>query len=153
MRNTSFTEFWSAQWSSFYSGTPSKTMSILVVEDDVFLKPLIRQLISSVAPGAEIHWSTGVSDARKLLRKKKFDLIIADCLLGGDSGLVLWDYCKEKHPKIHMLMMSGLSAKTFEKLVGEKRALPPFVQKPFNIRECQGMIADLLEPLPTGGRA
>src|SRR4051794_29686819 len=98
------------QWIESLLKGPTRTKSILVVEDDLFLKPLMCKVIDSIDPSIQLRWATSVEDALVALETGHFSLIISDYLLQGSrTGLALWDVCKKKYPKIPFLMMSGLT--------------------------------------------
>jgi DNA-binding NtrC family response regulator len=124
-----------------------KRLTILIVEDDVFLKPLMAKVVYENYPHANLLWTTSVQDGKKLLVHEWPDLVIVDCLLGnGETGLDLWNYCRKYCSEIPFLMMSGLSQNSIRRLSSDPLlTLPPLIQKPFYSPECKLMLDGLMK--------
>lgn len=127
--------------------------SILVVEDDIFLKPLIKRAIWLVDPYLIVDWVTNFKEACQALESKHYSLVIADFLLPkGKTGISLWTYCVSNYPHIPFVLTSGLSKDSIEKLVHSRmtqlktkgKAMPPLLAKPFYILECRDLVKDVL---------
>jgi DNA-binding response OmpR family regulator len=120
--------------------------SVLIVEDDVFLKPVLARLLYSLDPSMSIHWSTTVEDARQALRENIPDAMLVDCLLGkGESGLELWHEVREEFPQVPFLMMSGLSDTTLRKMKSAADPeIPATIQKPFRLSDLRNRVRELL---------
>jgi|GEM_PF-6987838 len=118
---------------------------ILVVDDDVFLKPIMRRIIRSIDPSIEMHWATSLKDACIRLESVDYSMVVVDCLLQKDaSGLALWELCKTNYPDLPFLMISGLSRKSIEHISGPDKTMPSFLHKPFLSRECGDRIREAL---------
>jgi DNA-binding response OmpR family regulator len=118
---------------------------VLVVDDDLMLKPIFRRVFRRIDPEIRVHWATTVGEACELLSQIPYRMIIVDCLLDrGSSGLTLWRLCKENHPDLPFLMISGLSRQTIEKIEGPESRVPPFLAKPFLSQDCLSRIRDEL---------
>jgi DNA-binding NtrC family response regulator len=122
---------------------------ILVVEDDVFLKPVFRRIIRSIDPKMKMHWATTVEAACQKLSEESYSMVIADCLLANSgSGLALWEVCKRNQPDLPFLMVSGLSEKTIQSILGKEKSAPRCLRKPFLWRDCRTLIRDSLSASP-----
>src|SRR4051794_28947135 len=83
--------------------------TILVVEDDEFLKAALVPILYSVDPQLDLRWVTSYEEALRAMDRELPDLIIADCLLGpGGTGLDLFKHCQKVGPGISFLMITGL---------------------------------------------
>lgn len=127
--------------------------NILIVEDDLFLETFISRVLKFIDPHFQLEWVSTVEDAlcriydRESKPGRQYDLILADIVLDSKhTGLDLWDICQEKKISTPMLLMSGMPADAFLRAVGSRKECPPFIQKPFSIKECQEMIHDVLWP-------
>jgi DNA-binding NtrC family response regulator len=119
--------------------------AVLVVEDDVFLKPFLRRILRSIDPYITMHWAVSVESARMQLEETCFSMVIADCLLPNEtSGLQVWEFCKANLPGTPFLMISGLSQKTIQYLHGDHRLVPPHLRKPFSAKDCRVKIREVL---------
>src|SRR5689334_13830739 len=110
---------------------------ILLVEDDPISRGLLATAIQKIDPTIDIECTaTGEEAHNRLLKKSKFDLIIADnYLLGNITGLDLWNYCSEEYPQVPFLMTSGMKHKTFFKQTKQFKDRPLFLAKPFSQKE------------------
>lgn len=105
---------------------------ILVVEDDLSLRPILEKFFKRVDSKIHIQWATSAEDATRGLKEHNVDLILSDYTLAGkNTGLDLWDYCAQSCPKTPFVITSALSPQQFYKRVGRTRSCPAFLPKPF----------------------
>jgi DNA-binding response OmpR family regulator len=62
-------------------------MRILVVEDDAGVRKTLSDLLG--AAGHDVTTATGFAEAQGLLRRREWDVMLADLILPGGSGLDL----------------------------------------------------------------
>ena len=126
-------------------------MRVLVIEDDLWLQPVVTGVVLSVDSRIKIDWCTNADQIladldgnwRALL---KYDLVVADIFLpGSTSGLDLWKSCRLACPNVQFLMMSGLSPEQFHAEMAGQRKCPPFLAKPFDVAECRRLVEKLLQ--------
>ena len=67
---------------------------ILVVDDDDKIRDLIKQYL--VEKNFLVTTARDVADAKKKIEIIKFDLLILDIMMPGESGLSLTQYLKKK---------------------------------------------------------
>jgi DNA-binding NtrC family response regulator len=124
---------------------------VLILEDDPGCEVLLRGLVHSVDPSAEIE-SYGTAEAAILRLGESaadesgpYSLIIADIFLtGATTGIEVLELCEENYPNIPFIITSGLGADRYLKAVGPNRIVPPFLQKPFYPGECKQIIGSIL---------
>jgi DNA-binding NtrC family response regulator len=133
--------FWSGRWLFAHS-----RRSVLVVEDDVFLKPAMARVLYSLDAEMNLRWASSLAEARQAISEDLPDLVISDCLLGpGGNGLELWRFCQKEKPDIPFLMITGLAPRSLQKLeAGPPQPLPRILQKPFLPSECRRAVRSLL---------
>jgi DNA-binding NtrC family response regulator len=126
---------------------PDRRRSVLVVEDDPFMKPILRRILRSIDPTIRLHWAPTFREACQALETTQFSMVISDCLLPhGASGLTVWDLCRKNQPELPFLMISGLSKDSIAKLAGETgEELPAHLSKPLNFTACRARILDGLQ--------
>jgi signal transduction histidine kinase/CheY-like chemotaxis protein len=113
---------------------------ILLVEDeDIVQRVLAKQI---VALGHEVKCVDRASDALDLLEVEAFDVLLSDVGLPGIDGGSLAATVRELHPQMRVILMSGYPGDH----VASNPALAgvPLLQKPFQPRELQAAVADLL---------
>ena len=80
--------------------------SILVVEDDSSLSPLLRLLIEEA--GASVQVAADPQEALRLVAgMKHIDVLVCDVVLPTRSGFQLAEEIAGIHPKIRILFVSG----------------------------------------------
>lgn len=117
------------------------TRRVLVVEDDPDLMSLITRTIRDLDPDICVQWSMDSEAARVCLRGCRYDAVLADYLIEGDSvGWCLREDCSEWQPGVPFALMSALP------LSGTATLGVPFLKKPFSRRQLGSFLRALLEP-------
>jgi two-component system OmpR family response regulator len=113
---------------------------ILVVEDDLAIRDSLsrylraNEMLVTEAPDAQ--------RARQALFKGAFDLVLLDVMMPGESGLSLCRYIRETLDlPVIMLTARGDDA---DRIVGLEMGADDYVTKPFNPRELQARITNLI---------
>ena len=90
---------------------------VLAVDDD----PLIRALLKDLLEGADylVTLAASAEDARRRIAKERFDLVLCDVQMPGESGLSLARHLAAEHPETATLMLTALDdAETAQSSVG-----------------------------------
>jgi len=127
------------------------TPAILVVEDDKNVRDIIVRLLRD--EGFEVNATASGWTALAMIRRKPFDLLIADIMLpGGLDGLEVAKCARLEHPGLRCLFVSGRSH-----VVTDDPECDDFVSKPFRRHELLGCVWELLHrrvaPSPLGWEA
>jgi DNA-binding NtrC family response regulator len=85
----------------------SAVARILLVEDDLGVRPLLEHVIAS--DGHEVLAVESVKNALLYLATQPFDLVVTDALLPDGSGMNLADAAKEKGVRTLVITGYGLS--------------------------------------------
>jgi DNA-binding NtrC family response regulator len=127
-------------------------MRVLLVEDDASLRELLFDALVKVLPDAEIDTANTADEIISFMNtqvdnpKFHYQLIISDVRLTGESsGFDLWRITESLYPKTRFLFMSGLSTLEFLQHVEGDSKCPPFLAKPFQIKDFQQLVRQLLE--------
>lgn len=119
--------------------------SVLIVEDDLALRPLWERAF--LAKSAKIDWATSMEEAEQYIRVRfntgnPYQLVIADISLEGKgTGIDLWNrYGEEAN---HFVFVTGLpiTKQAFHTLLNY--GYPPYFKKPLTVNKCLE-IADLI---------
>jgi len=78
---------------------------LLLVDDD-------RQVLASMADwltdqGYQTDTAVSLSEGRAALARKTYDLALVDIRLGEEDGFELLAYCREHHPTLSVIMITG----------------------------------------------
>ncbi len=119
---------------------------ILIVEDDLSLKKVIKRSLKMLDKNIEIEWSSSADEFLEKQRKQKkqngptFDLVLADINMpGANSGFEVWNHFTSLDPTIPVVIMSGLKESEFKKVIGEKVAIH-YLQKPLSLEKCKTVL-------------
>lgn len=117
---------------------------ILVVEDDVDLCMLIRQVIQEMEETVHVQFASTVHEATMWLDgPKRFDLVLADFLLADSrSGYELRAICQDRAPNTLFVMMSAMPLQLPELSDSD------FLQKPFTGAQCGDFIGKAFKNTP-----
>jgi DNA-binding response OmpR family regulator len=119
----------------------SKQQSILVVDDEVKLRELLKKYLSR-----EGFIVTGVEDGQAMdlfLADHKVDLIILDLMLPGEDGLSIARRLRQMN-KYQAIIMLSARADEVDRIVGLEVGADDYLPKPFSPRELLARIRSVL---------
>ncbi len=116
-------------------------IKILVVEDEKKVSALIKQGLQEVGHLVEV--SDTPTQARELIRKNNFDLIILDVMLPEMSGLEFSKELRVSGCKSFILMLTALST-TKDKIMGLDSGADDYLTKPFEFDELLARVRALM---------
>ncbi|MCU7916965.1 MAG: phosphate regulon transcriptional regulator PhoB [Candidatus Thiodiazotropha sp. (ex Epidulcina cf. delphinae)] len=107
---------------------------ILIIEDEPEIREMLRFILEP--KGFHISEADNAQDARRLLSRQTYDLILMDWMLPGRSGLELTRELKRKtslnSPPIIMLTAKAAES---DKVMGLDSGADDYITKPFSPRE------------------
>jgi CheY-like chemotaxis protein len=107
---------------------------ILLVEDQRESAQVLQAGLESLDAGFKVIHVTSAEDALKALDKGVFDLLIADVLLPGISGLELMARFRRRNPATKVILVSGVHDPEIRKQVARSGA-EAFFFKPLEISD------------------
>jgi two-component system, NtrC family, response regulator HydG len=110
---------------------------ILVVEDDVHVRPVIEQ--SLIESGYEVDTTGTMSGGLELIQSRRYDLVVADGKLPDGTGMDVADAANEAGSKA--LVITGYNF-TLPSAVGDRYEI---VRKPFSPAELVAAVERALE--------
>jgi putative two-component system response regulator len=108
---------------------PSAPRSLLLIEDDPDVGPLLKRMLDE--GGYEATLATSAEAARELLAENDFPLAICDINLPGISGLELLEMVDRDGPDLAIIIASGVSDPAIGALATERGAYG-YLIKPFD---------------------
>jgi CheY-like chemotaxis protein/two-component sensor histidine kinase len=126
------------------SVAPGKGGSILVVEDDIAIRELARQLIEGM--GYHVAVAANGGEALILMEEEGLrpDLLITDVVMPGMSGRVLVQRLLRTVPDLKVIYMSGYTDDTMLRQ-GVFESGITFLQKPFCVTDLAAKINSAIE--------
>jgi len=113
--------------------------NVLVVDDDDFIRDMIKQLLEETNIFSVFTALNG-EDAINIIKQKTLDLIITDYEMPIMNGHELFKQCEILKPEIPFMFITGnIFIKELFREKEEKRIIG-FVSKPFNVIEVLKMI-------------
>lgn len=115
---------------------------VLVVDDEEPVRKMIARMVTS---GGEWECETAAdaAEARMLLARRGFSLVICDVNMPGESGTDLTRWIREHHPDVAVLMATGIDDPQLAQSVLELGAYG-YLVKPFKRHEVQINVANAL---------
>jgi DNA-binding NtrC family response regulator len=115
-------------------------VTILVVEDDTSVLSLVDRLLSS--KGHTVLAAHDPDDASFVLSQhgKAPDVLLADIILGGQTGVDYARSLKKTYPALKVVFMTGLAHRAPSAL---RTGLGPVLHKPFSADELYRIINEL----------
>ena len=115
---------------------------VLVVDDERPVRNMIARMVTS---GGEWECETAESaaEARTLLARRGFSLVICDVNMPGESGTELTSWIREHHPDVPVLMATGIDDPELAQSVLQIGAYG-YMVKPFKRHEVQINVANAL---------
>jgi putative two-component system response regulator len=115
---------------------------VLVVDDEEAVRKMIARMVTS---GGEWECETAAdaAEARMLLARRGFSLVICDVNMPGESGTDLTRWIRDHHPDVAVLMATGIDDPQLAQSVLELGAYG-YLVKPFKRHEVQINVANAL---------
>ncbi len=88
----------------------TKSIRLLVVEDDEDDYFLLESSLKSTSFDKTIIWADTFNKAKEILRSQSIDIVVVDYRLGVHTGIELVSYINDKHPFTPTILMTGLQA-------------------------------------------
>lgn len=82
-------------------------MKLLFIDDDESIVQLINRAIIYNSYGHDIKVIQSASEAKKVVGKEKFDVIISDMRMNGISGIDIAKEVKSKYPDTVFVLLTG----------------------------------------------
>jgi DNA-binding NtrC family response regulator len=114
-------------------------MTILIIEDDSSVLSLVERLLT--AKGHTVLVARDPNDASVVLAQHGVapDMLLADILLGGQTGVQYAQTLKEQYPALKIIFMTGLSHRAPAAL---RSGLGPVLHKPFGADELYRIVEE-----------
>jgi len=121
--------FVSANKSSI-DAAPKPDTSVLIVDDEEKLGRFISMLLNRV--GYHTHACRSVAEARLLITRQAWDLIITDIVMPQENGFELVQWIAQHHPDLPVIVMTAHSTDAVE-TQAVKLGVTAILHKPFTI--------------------
>ncbi|MDD5067689.1 MAG: response regulator, partial [bacterium] len=105
---------------------------ILVIDDEKGLRDMLKYELES--RGYAIDAAANGDDGLELIRRKEFDVVIADIKMPGMNGLQLLEKIKKINPDMDVVMITGFG--TMDTVIEcIRKGASDYINKPFTMNE------------------
>ena len=118
---------------------------ILVVDDDDRIRELVKEYLEENQ--FLVTTAKDAQDAKKKIKIVKFDILILDIMMPGDSGLTLTKQIKETDPTPIILLTA--KGETRDRIKGLELGADDYLGKPFEPKELLLRIKNILNKTRT----
>ena len=118
-------------------------MKIVIIEDDPWIAELLRQVITGLAPNAELSQFSHVGPAVNHIKANALDLLLSDLNLPDASGLEAISVAKRKNPNCpRILITSSIDRATV--MAARQAGITDFIAKPFTVEKLLERLSGLI---------
>jgi len=123
------------------SHTNSHPARILVVDDDLRLRDLLRRYLAE--QGFNVVTAENAQAMNKLWLRERYDLLVLDLMLPGEDGLSICRRLRGAGDKTPIIMLTA-KGEDVDRIVGLEMGADDYLAKPFNPRELVARITAVL---------
>src|ERR1700733_5174849 len=87
------------------TGTDSR---ILIVDDEEAIREILCRMLTK--KGYLCETAAGAAEARSILGTHKFELMLSDVTMPGESGFSLLSYVRLAHPDLAVIMVTAVDS-------------------------------------------
>lgn len=114
---------------------------ILIVDDDENLLHVLGEYLETV--GLENDLAVCVEQARNRLKRSRYDLVVSDFKMPGESGLDLLGYVLPMYPDTRFILMTGYDDLRIKR-ESTRMGVHAYIQKPFYLCDLLQTIMNLV---------
>lgn len=114
---------------------------ILVVDDDIRLRDLLRRYLSE--QGFHVVTAENAQTMNKLWLRERYDLLVLDLMLPGEDGLSICRRLRGGGDKTPIIMLTA-KGEDVDRIIGLEMGADDYLPKPFNPRELVARIGAVL---------
>ena len=125
---------------------------ILVIDDEEVVLSVLSRILPDL--GFRVTTASSVDEAKALIERNRFDMIMCDLKMPGLGGRGLYDWLVEHHPDLAPRMVFCTGDTVSDDWVSLSREIDaPVVLKPFNVSDLARALAEVqYQNLDPGGR-
>lgn len=120
---------------------------ILVVDDDTRLRSLLTRFLRE--SGFMVSSAKGAPEAREIMKQYKFDLLIVDIMMPGESGLEFLEKLREED-NVPVILLTAMGESS-DRINGLECGADDYLPKPFEPKELVLRIKNILKRTPQEG--
>lgn len=115
--------------------------TILVVDDEEIIRDFLREVLGE---DYDVSLACDGDEAIRMMRRRKYDLVITDMVMPKVSGEEVVGFAKESSPDYKVIVISGYSS-LFSASKSVSGGACAFLAKPFSIKQLMQAVTDAVE--------
>jgi len=119
---------------------------VLIVDDEAGICLLLKELLNDA--GYQCQTASSGEQALEILRQQEFAALISDLRMPGMSGLALLEAARAQHPKMILLLATGVGD-VQTGIEAAKHCAHAYLVKPFRLDVVVATLRRALENKPT----
>ena len=127
------------------SQVPTRSDKILVVDDDMRIRDLLRRYLTQ--EGFEVFQAEDSKALNRILLRESIDLVVLDLMLPGEDGLSICRRLRAANDRTPIIMLTA-KVEDVDRIVGLEVGADDYLGKPFNPRELLARIHAVLRRRP-----
>ena len=128
------------------SQIPNRKDKILVVDDDVRIRDLLRRYLTQ--EGFDVVQAEDGKSLTRILLREAVDLIVLDLMMPGEDGLSICRRLRAANDRTPIIMLTA-KGEDVDRIVGLEVGADDYLGKPFNPRELLARVHAVLRRRPT----
>ena len=128
------------------SQVPGRTDKILIVDDDVRIRDLLRRYLTQ--EGFDVLVAEDGKSLNRVMMRETADLIVLDLMMPGEDGLAICPRLRAATDRTPIIMLTA-KGEDVDRIVGLEVGADDYLGKPFNPRELLARIHAVLRRRPT----
>lgn len=122
----------------------SKTLSILIVEDDLAAGEIISRMISLQYPDAALYFAEDGSVGEELFRKHLPEIVVTDIGMPAKNGIEMAREIKAVQPATKIIVLSAYNDLVFQEQCREI-GIAAYLLKPLDLDQLLASVAACIE--------
>lgn len=118
---------------------------VLIVDDDKKLLSLVGEYLESL--GFESGLANDAEQARNHLRHSRYDMVISDLNMPGESGLDLLRYVSSRYPEMPFVLMTGCEDTRIRR-ESLRMGADAYIRKPFFLSDLLQTVTSMVQAGP-----
>lgn len=118
---------------------PAKAGAVLLVDDEA---PVLEAFKEALSPFYEVATATSAREAEFLLHKKTFKVVVSDHLMPGGNGMSFLVRCREEHPHMQRVLVTGFMKPEMLLRSVNEAALYRYLLKPVSVADLVKIVHD-----------
>lgn len=107
-------------------------MRVIILEDDPWVADLLKQMVLSIRPSAQVHWLSTVKGAIEAWQRAPFEVVLAEWDLPNDSAVGFLETIRREDRTTPLVIISGRPDRG-SVLSARALGVNAFLSKPFQV--------------------